>query len=420
MSRHCGHGGPPTLFAKGRSCIRPKNAQVLDLKSRPSGGCRIKLQLLAGMEKDRMGAVFTRSLLACCIGIALAQQANAASLFEPAANPAFCPTSMAGLDSGSGVQKYPGELPARLDQDFSQYRKIYQSNIDDFMHAYADYIMMLGGAASVSKESRDMLREEIVNNAKREPIKYNARAKVPPNFHVILVMAPMTIAYAQRRNDYTPDEQKLIEAWIEKKINVVLRDSYLGSVDTDNKKYFLGVWLAAYGEATGKKKYTKRAISIYKRAIDKQRKDGSLKHDSQRGGSAIHYTNQAVASLVTLAESLSNSGFDAYGYSKGPRSLHSIVKFLLDATENPKLIAGYASDPEWSKSSFHGYSANKQALHWMKNHSASWGYYYLNRYGDSDLGKRLKTISPFLSDGRMGVFENAGGNPLCVIGNRPL
>ncbi len=360
-----------------------------------------------------------RSILASCIGLALASEASAASIFMPAANPSYCPTSMSSLDTGSSVQKYPGELPARLDQDFSQYRKIYQSNIDDYMHAYADYIMMLGGAASVSKEARDTLRKETVANAKREPIKYNAKAKVPPNFHVILVMAPLTMAYAQRKTDYSTEEQKIIEAWIEKKINVVLRDRYLGSVDTDNKKYFLGVWLAAYGQASGKTKYTERAVTIYKKAIDKQRKDGSLKHDSQRGGSAIHYTNQAVASLVTLAEALSTTGFDAYGYKKGARSLHSIVKFLLDATENPKLIAGYASDPEWSKSSFPGYSANKQALHWMKNHASVWGYYYINRFGDTDLGKRLRTISPFLRDGGMGVFENTVGNPLCVLGKVP-
>ena len=45
MSRHCGHGRPSTLSAKGRSCTQPKIAQILDLTGRSSGGCRFKQRL---------------------------------------------------------------------------------------------------------------------------------------------------------------------------------------------------------------------------------------------------------------------------------------------------------------------------------------------------------------------------------------
>ena len=43
MSRHCGHGRPSTLSAKGRSCIRHKSAQAFNIKGRAFGRCRCKL-----------------------------------------------------------------------------------------------------------------------------------------------------------------------------------------------------------------------------------------------------------------------------------------------------------------------------------------------------------------------------------------
>lgn len=348
-----------------------------------------------------------------------ANSTRAGSIFVPDKDPVYCPTDFSKVANGMDVRQYPGKLPDRLDQDFSKYRDIYQGDIDNFMHAYADYMMMLLASATWSKEAAEQLRREIVSNANREPLKYNPRAEGRPTFHVILAMVPITVAYAQHKNEYTAAEQKAVDKWIGKKLNTILRDSYLGSVDTDNKKYLIGVWLAAFGHATSDKSFTTKAIAIYKRAIDKQRKDGSLKNDSQRGGSAIHYSNQATAGLVTLAEMLTETGFDAYAYEKKGRSIHTIIKFLLDATENPKLIAGYASDPEWSKSSFPGYSADHQALDWMNNMNSVWGYYYLNRFGSSELSQRLLKVSPFLRRGQIGVNANAAGNPSCYLGRSP-
>ena len=287
------------------------------------------------MTKPLIRAIFVLLLI-----IGNIQSTRAGTIFNPAKDPVYCPKDFSIVTNGMDVRQYPGKLPDRLDEDFSKYKKIYQGDIDNFMHSYADYMMMLLASATWSKDAADQLRTEIVSNAKRQPLKYNPRAEGRPTFHVILAMVPMTIAYAQHKNEYTGPEQKLVEKWIGKKLNTILRDSYLGTVDTDNKKYFIGVWLAAYGYATGDASSTNKAAAIYKKAINKQRKDGSLKNDSQRGGSAIHYTNQATAGLVTLAEMLTETGFNAYAYEQKGRSIHTIIKFLLDATQNPKLIAG--------------------------------------------------------------------------------
>ena len=42
MSRHCVHGRPSTLFAKGQSCIQRRLAPVSDEKAWSSGECQIR------------------------------------------------------------------------------------------------------------------------------------------------------------------------------------------------------------------------------------------------------------------------------------------------------------------------------------------------------------------------------------------
>lgn len=348
-----------------------------------------------------------------------ASEVVAGSIFDPAKNSKFCPKDYGRVLSGMDVRKYPGELPVSLDQDFSKYREIYQGEIDDYLHAYSDYLMLLMAKATWSPDASVALRKEILKNSIIQPLKYNAKAEGRPTFHILLVMVPLTIAYAQHKHEYSKDEKNLVNKWIERKLRTILQDNYLGSTDTDNKKYFIGVWLAAFAEATGNKSYLNKAISIFKKAVDKQRKDGSLINDSQRGGSAIHYTNQAVMSLVTLAEMLTEAGFNAYDYNKNGRSIHTIINFLLDATIDPTRISGYASDPEWSKSSFPGYSAENQQLKWITNQNAVWAYYYLNRFEKSDLGNKIRSVSPFIRKKQLAVHENAGGNPVCYIGGFP-
>ena len=43
LSGYCVHGRPSTLSAKGRTCIRPKNAQTFNIKARAFGSCQGKL-----------------------------------------------------------------------------------------------------------------------------------------------------------------------------------------------------------------------------------------------------------------------------------------------------------------------------------------------------------------------------------------
>ena len=150
-----------------------------------------------------------------------------------------------------------------------------------------------GQGSGIADEEYSRHGAEIVANAQRKPIQYNVKDEVPPIFHVLLVMVPQATAYARDKGRYSPEEQNVVEAWILGVIKTLQKDYALTNFKLDNKQYLFGVLKAAYGYAANDKSMIDKAFKTYTTAIKGQRKDGSLPHDSGRGGSALHYSNQA-------------------------------------------------------------------------------------------------------------------------------
>lgn len=346
-----------------------------------------------------------RLALAFCVVLASAAMAQA-SILEPSGNPKFC----AALSAS-----YPGPLPDRIGIS-GNYRENYLSDFDNYMHSYALYLTALSSQAVVSEGAAQKLRAEIVANARREPITYNIADETPPIFHVLLVTVPQALAYARDRDRYSAEERAVVEAWFLKVIRSLQKDYALRKYKLDNKQYLFGVLMAAYGHASGDRGMLNKAFKTYTTAIKGQRADGSLPRDSGRGGSALHYSNQAVGNLVALADVLQSAGVDAWGYRSGKKSIHSIITFLLDATETPALIAGYADDPETRDASFPGTSPTNQDRSWPDGEMASWGHYYLKTFGRNEIAERLFALSPFLASGRIGRPDGPYGNARCYAG----
>ena len=340
------------------------------------------------------------------LSVALSGSAVQASILKPSGNTQSCLSFSA---------PYPGQLPEEISIS-NNYRETYLSDFDNYMHAYAIYLTAMSSQAVVSDQAADKLRDEIVSNAQRQPIRYNVSADTPPIFHVLLVAVPQALAYARDKARYAPEEQAVVEAWLLKVIKDLQKDYALQKFKLDNKQYLFGVLMAAYGHAADDKQMLNRAVKTYTTAIKGQRKDGSLPRDSGRGGSALHYSNQAVGNLVALADVLETAGIDAWGYRSGDKSIHSIIKFLLDATEDPALIAGHANDPEMRDASFPGTSPTNQDRSWPNGEMASWGHYYLKKFGKNENASRLFSMSPFLSSGRIGQPDGPYGNARCYAG----
>ncbi len=170
----------------------------------------------------------------------------------------------------------------------------------------------------------------------------------------------------------------------------------------------------AFGVVVGEKRRINKGVSIYKSAIRGMRRDGSLPNDSERWGSAIHYTNVAIASLVVMAEIAANQGVDLYGFKAGQKSLDHAISFLIEVTQNPILITGYAKRGQGT-GSFRGFTATNQKNDWHSKYGAFWGHYYIARFPKSVTARNLNQVSSILRSGRSEAQNIIGGDPRCFV-----
>lgn len=290
------------------------------------------------------------------------------------------------------------------------------------MKGWAEYIMRLTSRAAVSPSARNQFKDELVAVAQKDTMQFpkgwdtgNHRPS-STIYHTMETLFPAMVGYARYKGSFSDSEQKLVESWAKTIIDRLGRANKMRNWKYDNKKYQYGALMAVYGYSAGDKGYLKKAERIYTTAIKGMRKDGSLKGDSGRGGSALHYTNLALANLTAIAEFAALSGRNLYDYQSSGKSLHLGIQFLTKATSNPQLIAGYANTEGWQDGSFAGYSPTNQDRRWASKPAALWGYTYFARYGGTESGQDLKKVSPFLASGRGGVHQQSGGNSLCFVG----
>lgn len=315
-----------------------------------------------------------------------------------------------------GLPAVPAPVQAVVMRD-----EYYGSETDAMSRAldgYAAAISALGAAAFTSDPAEARLRDALLSwaraDAMRWPANWNSGDHSGPAtvYFTIHTMLPAAVAYGEHRDAFSAAEQAEIEGWMKRVVDRGGSNSWMREWRLDNKKYLYGALSMAFGIAADQPSYINRGADIYRTAIRGLRPDGSLPGDSGRGGSAIHYTNAAIASLIVTAEMAAGRGIDLYGYRPGGRSIHSAIDFLLDATENPSVIVPYARAE--TGAGFRGYSATNQRRTWVRQPDAAWGYYYLKRFAGTPTAERLRAMSPFLRRGDNSSSPIAGGVPLCL------
>lgn len=286
------------------------------------------------------------------------------------------------------------------------------------LDGYAEAIGELGAAAFVSSSAQAQLRNALLSwaeaNAMQWPRNWNDGNDSGPAtvYFTTNTLVPTIIAYGEHRDLFSAEEQETIERWLRQLVNRTGNNERMRRWSVDNKGYLWGNAALAFGIVTQDDGLIRRGIGTYYTAIRNLRNDGSLPQDSGRGGSAIHYTNLAISSLVLTAELAAGQGVDLYSFEARGRSIHDAIRFLLDATDDPSIIAGYAS--QYTGAGFRGFDANNQRLTWMRSPSASWGVYYTKRFEGSELANRLKRTSSFVRAPRPSTSTVAGGVARCL------
>ena len=307
-----------------------------------------------------------------------------------------------------------------------------EANSEEAVSNYREYFMSLSSRARISSENAKVVRDEIVRIAVAKKMRWADDWKKNESnalFFTTSIASPIAIEVFFQKEDFGKDELEIVIDYLNslnKQLREVkrIRNEWSG----DNKSFDYAVFSYTLGLITGDEKNKKRAVDIFKLAIRELRNDGSIIPDSERVGSALHYSNKAIAALVTLSElalidglNLYEYSHQGYGQSDVKKDLNLAIKFLLEAGEDEKLIHSYAIQGERAgNTGFKEYGATNQDKRWLKNSMISWGYYYLRRFPDSQLSQKMLKLSSFLNSGRKGYGEIAGANPRCFITGAPV
>ena len=296
---------------------------------------------------------------------------------------------------------------------------------------YRKYFMSLSSRARISSQEARDARLEILRISKAKKLKWAEdwhKNDTNALFFTASIAAPVAIEVIFQKDRFNKDELNIIIDYLEF-LNSQMRKVRLikNNWETDNKSFDYAVFSYALGIISNKKKHKDRAINLFKQGIKELRKDGSIIVDSQRVGSALHYSNKAVSALVTIAELATLDDINLYKYSyKGfsssspKKNLNLAIGFLLNSAEDETLIHKYAIEGEKKGSTgFQRYSATNQDKRWLENGLVSWGYYYIRRFPESELSKKLVKLSTFINSGRKGYGEITGANPRCFITGNP-
>ena len=292
---------------------------------------------------------------------------------------------------------------------------------------YREYFMSLSSNARISEKYARLTRDEIVKISKQKKLQWdnNWKKNQYGNFFFTASIAiPVAIEVLYQKNNFSKQEFNLVVEYLDFLNNQMLQTAPTKNEwwSPNNLSFDYAVFAYTLGLIKNKQSHKDKAIKILKWGLSELRKDGSIPGDAKRIGSALHYTNKAVVGLVTLAELAAVDNHNLYDvkyksfFSSVEKDIELAMDFLISATENPNLIYPYALEGQKQGSTgYKQYSPSNQDKRFINNQLITWGYYYIRRFPDSELSKRLLKLSPFLKYKRVGFGETAGANPLCFI-----
>ncbi len=247
-------------------------------------------------------------------------------------------------------------------------------------------------------------------------------------YHAMAAIFPMVRSYGLVRKDMDLDQIMQVDAWLGGLIDRVNIDAvgsggrfmgmwyYAGR--QDNKYYQLQAINMAWGSIQGDNNMFDGGLKAFQGAISALRADGSIRKESGRGGSAIHYSNTAIMNLISIAEQARAKGVNLYSASYQERTIHTAITFLLDAIEDPRLIVEYAKRD--TGSSFKRDSIYNQNLRFLSRHYSgeagfAWAKIYSARFPHSDITSRLQLAAPWLKKDEPVFHYLSGMNTSCVV-----
>jgi poly(beta-D-mannuronate) lyase len=237
-------------------------------------------------------------------------------------------------------------------------------------------------------------------------------------------LLPTIIAWSILRetSDVEPERRQRVERWLHRLMRLrgdQRSQAAAGETTLRNNHYFLRASVSmAWGALVENHDYFEEGMAAFSQALADMRTDGSLPLETERGARALWYQRHAIASLVAIAEMAALHGRDLYAEERDGRSLHRAIRFLLDAIDDPRLVATYAQvdykpgidlDPTQQDLSFltrRGHDRRYMA----------WAELYLARFPERLESQRLLTLLRGADpDFRPMIDDYSGGNMSCFF-----
>lgn len=249
----------------------------------------------------------------------------------------------------------------------------------------------------------------IVNRAKNDLVTWaraDAFKKFVPDsdaeyWSVYIAFPAMLLAYdgLDRRGMLSEAEKTDITAWMQR----LVKRTYIGVelpnvnsvVDTriNNKNSRRNLILMLWAIRTNDPKLFNLAVEKgYVRFLRAMAPNGSI-NDANRGVWAMRYMALSIGAQLFAAEAAAHQGVDLYAMAVDGKSIHTAVKFFLDAADNPDILKSYyapghdipglpyiGQQEGWLETGRYGVS-------WI-----GWADLYIDRFPDSENARRLRLL----------------------------
>ncbi len=237
---------------------------------------------------------------------------------------------------------------------------------------------------------------------------------------------PLIVSWSALKGELARDREKTarIERWLADLMQLRRQMAPApGKTTARNNHHYLNASVdMAWGALTGNRSAFDLGVAAYMDALAAMRADGSLPLETNRGARALWYQRHAIASLVTIAEIASVQGVDLYGREIEGRSLHTAVRFLIDAIQQPEMVLGYAAEnhnpgtaDEWWMQDLSFLATRGHGRHYM-----AWVEPYRTRFADRPEARELSALLAARDpDFQPAIDDYSGGNMSCFFADPP-
>lgn len=237
------------------------------------------------------------------------------------------------------------------------------------------------------------------------------------------VLLPAVVAWSLVRDSAEatadPERAARIERWLRRvaRLRGELRPAGgAGEVTRRNNHRYLSASAGmAWGALAGDDASFREGPEAFDMALADMRADGSLPLETRRGSRALWYQRHAIASLVAIAEMAAVQGRDLYARERDGRSLHTAIRFLLDAIADPELVDRYA-DRTGDDSGTDGQDLSFLVRRGHGRHYMAWAEVYVARFPGREESRRLlRLLREADPDFRPMLDDYSGGSMTCLF-----